>query len=74
MYPYNGRYLQVRSTLVKRKVCALTQSRIKMTKPRSFDLSSCKQKQKQTNKKNGVDSVYRYAPYALLDAGEFQLY
>ena len=26
MYPYNGGYLQVRSTLVKQKVCALTQS------------------------------------------------
>ena len=51
VYQDNVSYLQVRSTLVKWRVCALTQSckstkilmtlTYKMTKPRSFDLSSC---------------------------------
>ena len=48
-----------------------------MSKLQSFDLSIAASKNKNTTKqaqKNGVDLVYRYALYALLDAGEFQSY
>ena len=49
-----------------------------MSKLQSFDLSIAASKNKNTTKqaqkKTGVDLVYRYALYALLDAGEFQSY